>query len=736
MRLNPLIMTLSAFAAAAALSVLMALFVGNALESRSERHVKRALLAEGLDWTEVSADGLIVTLRGTAPTEAMRFRATTIAGRIAGSGRVIDELAVTPAQALRAPRFSLELLRNDDGVSMIGLVPAAWDTGTLTETAQTAAQAGSLANMLETADFAIPPGWVQAVDFGLAALRLLPRSKISVAADGVQVTAIADSPAQKRRFEEDLGRALPQGVPVEIRISAPRPVIAPFTLRFVIDEQGPRFDACAADSDRALGRILAAARNAGVPGTPACTQGLGAPSPRWAEAAEAVIAAMKELGAGSVTISDVDVTLIAAPTVAQADFDRVVGDLTARLPDVFSLKSTLVPRPEAEGPQGLAQFTATLSPEGTVQMRGRLPDERMRDAAQAFARARFGAADVYVAARLDDALPPGWSVRVLSGLAALAELANGSVQVEPDRVIVRGVTGNPDATAVISRLLSDGLGQGAEFSVEVRYDERLDPARGLPGPDECLALAAAVLERRQIVFAPGSVEVAGEAVAVVDELARALADCGGQPLEIGGHTDSQGRAELNLELSQKRADAVLAALAARGLDVSEMTSKGYGAAEPVADNDTEEGRAANRRIALRLRPPEAPAVLPGLEPVPQDGAADAAAGAEAVPIPDLEEPEGGGEPMGEAGDEELGGDGTLPEVDPADEGRVPAPDPAAEPAAPAADPADLVREALETPPAEDPAASPDPAAAEPPPDWQDTTDLPDLRPLRRPEGDR
>ena len=139
MRLNPLIMTLSAFVAAAALSVLMALFVGNALESRSERHVKRALLAEGLDWAQVSADGLIVTLRGTAPTEAMRFRATTIAGRIAGSGRVIDELAVTPAQAMRAPRFSLELLRNDDGVSMIGLVPTAWDTDILTEPAQTAA---------------------------------------------------------------------------------------------------------------------------------------------------------------------------------------------------------------------------------------------------------------------------------------------------------------------------------------------------------------------------------------------------------------------------------------------------------------------------------------------------------------------------------------------------------------------------------------------------------------------
>lgn len=747
MRLSPILLTLSAFVVAATLSVLMALFVGNALESRSERHVKRALTAAELNWATVSADGLIVTLTGTAPTEAMRFRATTIAGRIAGPGRVIDELEVTPARALTAPRFSLELLRNDDGVSMIGLVPDAWDTATLTETARTAAQSGTLANMLETADFAIPEGWVAAVDFGLAALRLLPRSKISVAADGVTVTAIADSPAQKRRFEEDLGRALPQGVPVDIRITAPRPVIAPFTLRFVIDEKGPHFDACAADSDRALGRILTAARNAGVQGTPACTQGLGAPSPRWAEAAEAVIAAMTELGAGSVTVSDVDVTLIAAPTVAQAEFDRVVGELTARLPDVFSLKATLVPRPETEGAQGLAQFTATLSPEGTVQLRGRLPDERMRDAAQAFAQARFGSGDVYVAARLDDGLPPGWSVRVLSALAALAELANGSVLVEPGRVVVRGVTGNPEATATISRLLSDGLGQGAEFSVDVRYDERLDPARGLPGPDECLALGADVLERRQIVFAPGAVEITGEAIEVVDELARALADCAGQPLEIGGHTDSQGRAELNLELSQKRADAVLTALAERGLDVAEMTSKGYGATEPVADNSTEEGRLANRRIALRLRPPETPAALPGLEPLPSDGDD----GGAVIVIDNLEEPEGGGEPMGEAGDLPLTGDAAVVQADNAAE-------PAEDDQGPAgAEAGDLVRGALASPPPQGPdaptasaaAATPEPAAppegtgqpdaappapdaTDPAPDWQDTTDLPDLRPLRRP----
>ena len=747
--MRPVWVSAVAFVAAALMCLAMAVFVAGALQARSTRHVNRALASNDLTWALATADGLIVTLTGTAPTEAMRFRATTVAGRVVGPGRVVDHMGVTPAKALTAPRFSLELLRNDDGVSMIGLVPNDWDSATLTEAAAAVATEDNLANMLETADFAIPEGWVAAVDFGLVALRLLPRSKISIAADRVIVTAISDSPAQKRRFEADLGRAMPAGLIVDVRISAPRPVIAPFTLRFVIDGDGPRFDACAADSDRARARIVAAARRAGMPGTPACTQGLGAPSPRWSEAAEAVIGAMAELGAGSVTMSDVDVTLIAGSSVAQADFYRVIGELTARLPDVFSLKATLVPAAQAEGAQGPARFTATRSPEGAVQLRGRILDDQMRAAAEAFARARFGSANVYVATRLDESLPPDWGTRVLAGLAGLAELASGSVLVEPERVQIKGITGNQGARAEIARVLSNGLGQGAAFAVDVTYDERLDPARALPTPAECLALATRVLERRQVSFAPGKADIEGDSASVIDDLATALSDCAGATLEIGGHTDSQGRAESNLALSQQRADAVLAALAARRLDVSAMTARGYGAAEPIADNATEEGRVANRRIAFRLVPPEVPVPLPGLEPADATPEDDGEATLTPDPVPENDvfalDPEAG-EPMGDAGDMSVGEDGTLIE-DPespapvsesgvADSGpariadAIVAPDP--DEAGP--DAGALVRDALAAPGPAPPTA--DPAADRPAgsaTDWQADTEMPGLRPLRRPE---
>ena len=71
-------------------------------------------------------------------------------------------------------------------------------------------------------------------------------------------------------------------------------------------------------------------------------------------------------------------------------------------------------------------------------------------------------------------------------------------------------------------------------------------------------------------------------------------------MEIGGHTDSQGRKAMNLNLSQLRADAVKTALLSRKVLVKKLVPVGYGETLPIADNQTEEGREINRRIEFKL----------------------------------------------------------------------------------------------------------------------------------------
>ena len=79
-----------------------------------------------------------------------------------------------------------------------------------------------------------------------------------------------------------------------------------------------------------------------------------------------------------------------------------------------------------------------------------------------------------------------------------------------------------------------------------------------------------------------------------------LADFPGAVIEVGGHTDATGSTELNQALSQLRAEAVRAALIAQGVDAARLRAVGYGESRPVADNDTDEGRARNRRVELAI----------------------------------------------------------------------------------------------------------------------------------------
>lgn len=635
-KLSSTTLALLAFVLAAVVMMSVAYGAALVIESRTQKVVTAKLAEAGIDWITVDTDGLQVRLSGTAPREADRFRAVNMVGALIDTSRIRDGLDVTPASAIEAPKFSVEMLRTEDEVQLSGLIPEKPGDGGLTETALSdaaaaLAQGTELPDMLETADYPAPATWNEALAFGLEALERLELSKVSVTAERVEVKAIADSEEAKRRFESELRGLAPANVQLVLDISAPRPVITPFTLRFVKDAEGARFDSCSADTDRARAQILRTAAGAGVEGSPVCQVGLGTPTPRWAEAVGLGIRAVTELGSGSITFSDADVTLLAGSDVPQATFDKVVGELETGLPDVFSLTSTLEKKETAT--QGPAEFTATLSEDGKVELRGRLTDEMQRQAVDAFAKSAFSGAEVLTATRLDETLPDGWPVRVLAGLKALAEVEHGKLLVRSDLVEVTGVTGSTSTRGKITQILSGELGQGQTFRVNVRYDEALDPLAALPTPEECSADVNAVIARTKITFTPASAEIATTARPVLDELAAILSNCPPMRMEIGGHTDSQGSEGGNQALSQARAEAVLLALQGRRVDVSGMTALGYGETKPIADNGSEEGREANRRIEFVLQgvpaaaeaAPEAEA-QPAASDAPAEGAASATGG--------------------------------------------------------------------------------------------------------------
>ncbi|MEW5756873.1 MAG: OmpA family protein [Pseudomonadota bacterium] len=113
------------------------------------------------------------------------------------------------------------------------------------------------------------------------------------------------------------------------------------------------------------------------------------------------------------------------------------------------------------------------------------------------------------------------------------------------------------------------------------------------GPAQTVVLEGVNFERNSARLTPDSRRV-------LEEVVTKLRDKPHLKVEVAGHTDDHGPDRINRTLSQRRAESVRAYLRGLGIPEQQLSAKGYGADAPRASNTTEEGRAANRRVELRV----------------------------------------------------------------------------------------------------------------------------------------
>ena len=124
------------------------------------------------------------------------------------------------------------------------------------------------------------------------------------------------------------------------------------------------------------------------------------------------------------------------------------------------------------------------------------------------------------------------------------------------------------------------------------------PVVAEPEPEE--EVVARVIALEGVNFETNSDRLTASSVNDLDDAAQTLNDNPGVRVVIAGHTDSMGNDQYNLNLSQKRAEAVRAYLIDKGVEGDRLIARGLGESEPVASNDTAAGRAKNRRVELRI----------------------------------------------------------------------------------------------------------------------------------------
>ena len=108
-----------------------------------------------------------------------------------------------------------------------------------------------------------------------------------------------------------------------------------------------------------------------------------------------------------------------------------------------------------------------------------------------------------------------------------------------------------------------------------------------------------------ITFPINSYQIQPQFKATLDQVAQTLASYPSTLIDVYGHTDPSGGDAINIPLSQNRAHSVASYLVQRGVNSARIATQGFGSSQPIADNSTEAGRAANRRVEIRIVPVQA-----------------------------------------------------------------------------------------------------------------------------------
>jgi outer membrane protein OmpA-like peptidoglycan-associated protein len=230
--------------------------------------------------------------------------------------------------------------------------------------------------------------------------------------------------------------------------------------------------------------------------------------------------------------------------------------------------------------------------DGVVTLRGVVGSRQQADALVAVSEQSFGSGNVVDELTISEAVIEEAWVGGVGEFIRFAEVESIDFEVTNGVAVLRGETASEEIKTNIGELAAEAL-PGFEIRNELTVVATEDEVA-----EEAQEELDEALELENITFETGSAQITAQGQVILDQVAEVLTTFVQIEVEIQGHTDSQGSAAGNLDLSQRRADAVLAYLVDKGIAADRMTAVGYGEDVPIADNGTAEGRAQNRRIGF------------------------------------------------------------------------------------------------------------------------------------------
>ncbi len=232
----------------------------------------------------------------------------------------------------------------------------------------------------------------------------------------------------------------------------------------------------------------------------------------------------------------------------------------------------------------------------TILLSGDVPDDDARDAFPERARDMFRYWNIDDNLEVRSASNVGFRRFMDEALIELGQLDEGCITLTDRDLLVQGSIRSERAAAALKARLS----KLDELDFTVSYDLTLPVLS-----EQALACQSEANQRisrdETVLFSFDSDVVHEIGRQLLDEIAEISELCPDVLLLVTGHTDAVGDKDYNIGLGKRRAEAVVAQLVRKGVDASRLSAVGLGFSQPIADNSTDEGRAANRRIEFRAR---------------------------------------------------------------------------------------------------------------------------------------
>jgi peptidoglycan-binding protein ArfA len=187
---------------------------------------------------------------------------------------------------------------------------------------------------------------------------------------------------------------------------------------------------------------------------------------------------------------------------------------------------------------------------------------------------------------------------------AAASIPDFNLAVKGDTITLSGTAGSGDQQEAVEQA-ADAAWHNLNIVDTMSISGPVMPT-GSAGPatapggagNACFNLPTDVKALGPIIFATDTFTLTPAGVQTLGRVADKLKACPGANVTVKGYTDSTGNDAINLPLSENRADAVVDFLIARGVTRDHLTAKGFGSADPVADNSNAEGQGKNRRVEI------------------------------------------------------------------------------------------------------------------------------------------